>query len=222
MDHFEPILDAAIAPRADAGDGRHRALLQRTGKLHAGRPLSISARAPELQRPLVATGFNSIGIQSSGGAGMVLAQWIKDGHPPMDLNDVDIRRIHPFQSVNAAICATAPSRALGLLYAMHWPYRQFETARGVRRSPFHDRLMAAGACMGEVAGWERPNWYRAARASSREYRLFLWPAELVPLCRSGSQGAVRDAVALFDQSSFAKFLVEGRDAVSGAEPHLGQ
>ena len=86
--------------------------------------------APEVKNLYVATGFNSIGIQSSGGAGLVLSQWIKNGHPPMDVNGMDIRRIHPFQSVRSYVRDRAVE-SLGLLYAMHWPYRQAETARGV-------------------------------------------------------------------------------------------
>ena len=109
----------------------------------------------------MACGFNSIGIQSSGGAGKVLADWIVDGHPPMDLWDVDIRRMMPFQS-NPRYLRDRTVETLGLLYAMHWPFRQPETARGVRRSVLHDRLAARGACFGEAAGWERANWFAPA------------------------------------------------------------
>ena len=110
---------------------------------------------PEVKGLFVAAGFNSIGIQSSGGAGKVLADWIVDGRPPMDLWDVDVRRVMPFQR-NRSYLHDRTVESLGLLYAMHWPFRQPETARGVRRSPFHARLAARGACFGEVAGWEAP------------------------------------------------------------------
>ena len=116
----------------------------------------------------VAAGFNSIGIQSAGGAGKVLADWIVDGHPPMDLWDVDVRRMMPFQR-NRSYLHDRTVEALGLLYAMHWPYRQPETARGVRRSPVHDRLAARSACFGETAGWERANWF-APDGVTPEYR----------------------------------------------------
>ena len=92
------------------------------------------------------------------GAGKVLADWIVNGHPPMDLSDVDIRRFHPFQ-VNERYLYERTGEALGLLYAMHWPFFQPETSRGIRRSVFHDRLKDAGACFGEMAGWERANWF---------------------------------------------------------------
>ena len=104
-------------------------------------------------------------------------EWIVDGHPPMDLWDVDIRRMHAVPG-QPPTSTTAPSESSGLLYAMHWPYRQSETARGVRRSPLHDRLAARGACFGEVAGWERANWF-APQGVEPRIRLQLRAAELV-------------------------------------------
>ena len=97
-----------------------------------------------------------------------------------------------------------------MLYAMHWPFRQVETARGARRSAFHERLLALGACMGELSGWERPNWYGAPGSQpSYEYSFGHqnWFHNTAEECR-----AARDAVALFDQSSMPKFMVQGRDA----------
>ena len=161
MDHFEPILNAAIARVPLLETGRHRALLQRAGKLHAGRPLLSRRSAGGRRISIVATGFNSIGIQSSGGAGLVLSQWIKNGHPPMD---VSRRRHPPHPSLpvgQGAMCSDRTVESLGLLYAMHWPYRQAETARGVRRSPIHDRLKALGACV------RRGQWLGAARTGMR-------------------------------------------------------
>ena len=93
----------------------------------------ILGEAPELKKFFVAAGFNSIGIQSAGGAGKALAEWIVNGHPTMDLSDVDIRRFHPFQ-VNSKYLEERTSEALGMLYAMHWPFRQPETARPSRCS----------------------------------------------------------------------------------------
>ena len=106
----------------------------------------------------IAAGFNSIGIQSAGGAGMALAQWITDGKKPFDLGDVDISRMQPFQG-NKKYLFERSKETLGLLYADHYPYRQKASARGIRRSPFHSQLLEKGAVMGELAGWERANWY---------------------------------------------------------------
>ncbi len=169
----------------------------------------LLGEAPEVRNLYVAAGFNSIGIQSAGGAGRVLADWILDGHPPMDLWDVDIRRCMPFQR-NRRYLHDRTKESLGLLYAMHWPYRQAETARGVRRSILHDRLAARGACFGEVAGWERANWFAPA-GETAEYQYSYgrqnWFAHSAQEHR-----AVRDTAGLFDLSSFAKFLVQGADS----------
>ena len=166
--------------------------------------------APEVDGCFVAAGFNSVGIQSGGGVGWALADWIADRHPPMDLSSVDIRRTFPFQADPAYLAERIPE-SLGLLYAMHWPFYQYESARGRRMSPLHDRLAAAGAVFGETAGWERPNWY-ASDGQPKEYVYSYgkqnWWANAGEECR-----AVRERVALFDQTSFAKFTVDGPDAL---------
>ncbi len=184
MDHFEPILAHAI---------NRVPLLETAGiQLFFNGPESFTpddryylGEAPELKDLFVATGFNSIGIQSSGGAGLVLSQWIKNGHPPMDVSGMDIRRIHPFQS-NRSYVHDRAAESLGLLYAMHWPYRQPETARGVRRSPFYSYSEKLGAVFGEVNGWERPELVRPAR-HEEGVRVFLRPAELVSLRAGGGR-----------------------------------
>ncbi|WP_059411950.1 GcvT family protein [Cupriavidus basilensis] len=208
FDHFEPILTSA-AERVP--------VLQTTGiKTFFNGPESFTpddryllGETAEVKDLFVACGFNSIGIQSSGGAGKALAEWIRDRRPPVDLSDVDVRRMHPFQGTRTYL-RERTTETLGLLYAMHWPFRQFETARGARRSPLHDRLVAAGAVMGEVSGWERANWYAEPGAQAKyaySWGPQNWSENAARECR-----AVRDAVALFDQTSFAKFLVQGPDA----------
>ncbi|MBC7780108.1 MAG: FAD-dependent oxidoreductase [Proteobacteria bacterium] len=171
----------------------------------------ILGEAPELPGFFVAAGFNSVGIQSSGGAGKAIAEWIVRGHAPVDLWDVDIRRFSPFHG-GADYLRERTTETLGLLYDMHWPYRQYESARGVRHSALHDRLAAAGACFGEVAGWERPNWY-AAPGSAPRYA-YSYGRQNWFDASAAEHHAVRNAVGLFDQSSFAKFRLEGRDAES--------
>jgi 4-methylaminobutanoate oxidase (formaldehyde-forming) len=167
--------------------------------------------SPEVDRCFVAAGFNSVGIQSAGGVGWAIADWIVDGHPPMDLSAVDIRRAFPFQSEPAYLDARI-SESLGLLYAMHWPFRQYESARDVRLSPFHERFASAGAVFGEVAGWERPNWFATA-GEEPEYRYSYGKQNWFEA--SGREcHAVRHGVGLFDQASFAKWYVEGPDALA--------
>ena len=209
-DHFEPILESAL----------HRIpVLAETGvqTFFCG-PESFTpddryllGEAPELRNFYVACGFNSIGIGSSGGAGKMLAEWIVNGHPSMDLWEVDVRRMQPFQG-NARYLKERVVEGLGLLYDMHWPFRQFVTARGIRKSPLHDRLAAHWACFGEAAGWERPNWYAPQGVEPRyEYS---WERQNWFGYSAEEHRAVRERVGLIDQSSFGKILVSGPDAES--------
>lgn len=167
--------------------------------------------APEVDGCFVAAGFNSVGLQSAGGVGWVLADWIIDRHPPMDLTTVDIRRAFPFQGAPEYLAERIPE-SLGLLYAMHWPFRQYESARSQRKSPIHDRIQAAGAVFGEVAGWERPNWFGIdgqELAYKYSYGRQNWFEASGVECN-----AVRTAVGFFDQTCFVKLRVEGPEALS--------
>ncbi len=208
MEHFMPILEGAI----------HRIPALETAGIRTffNGPESFTpddryhlGEAPELRGFYVAAGFNSVGIQSSGGAGKALAEWIVEGAPPMDLSEVDIRRMEPFQG-NRKYLEVRAAEALGTLYAMHWPYRQFESGRGVRVTPLHERLKARGACFGEVAGWERANWF-APEGVEPKYEYSFGRQNWFDYA-AAEHKAVREAVGLFDQSSFAKFMVQGRDA----------
>ncbi len=208
FEHFEPVLEKAM----------HRvpALGEVGIQLFFNGPESftpddryILGEAPELSNLFVAAGFNSIGIQSAGGAGKVLADWIIKGHQPIDLWDVDIRRFQPFHG-NKAFLHDRTKESLGLLYQMHWPFRQYETGRGARHSILHDRVAAQGACFGEAAGWERPNWYgQPGETPSYEYS---YGRQNWFEASKAEHLAVRSQVGLFDQSSFSKYLVQGPDA----------
>jgi len=165
--------------------------------------------APNLKGFFVAAGFNSLGILSGGGVGFVMAHWIAHGNAPMDVWSVNIRRTHAWQN-NPRYLADRVVETLGIGYQDHWPYRQWATARGVKRSILHDRVAAAGACFGESAGWERPNWYaRPGQEPVYEYR---WGRQNWFENNAQEHRAVREAVGLFEQSSFAKILVQGREA----------
>ena len=170
----------------------------------------LMGEAPNLRNFFVAAGFNSLGILSGGGVGQVMAQWIVDGHPPMDLWSVNLRRMHAWQD-NDAFLQERIVEALGIGYQDHWPFRQWESARGVKKGILHDRLAAVGACFGEGAGWERPNWYATpGQAAVYEYA---WGRQNWFANSASEHTAVRERVGVFEQSSFAKLQVEGRDAV---------
>jgi glycine cleavage system aminomethyltransferase T/glycine/D-amino acid oxidase-like deaminating enzyme len=169
----------------------------------------LMGEAPNLKGFFVAAGFNSLGILSGGGVGQVMAHWIAHGSAPMDVWSVNIRRTHPWQN-NSRYLADRVVETLGIGYQDHWPFRQWSTARGVKRSILHERVAAAGACFGESAGWERPNWYaRPGQQPSYEYG---WGRQNWFDNHAQEHRAVREAAGLFEQSSFAKILVQGRDA----------
>ena len=207
--HFEPVLLDAM---------RRIPALEKAGiqKFFCG-PESFTpdvryhlGESAELEGCFVAAGLNSIGLQSAGGIGKVVSEWIRDRHPPVDLWEVDVRRNMPFQ-LNRKYLRARVSESLGLLYATHWPFRQYETARGVRKSVLHDRLASAGACFGEAYGWERANWFAPPGTAPRyaySYGRPNWFAH-----SAAEHRAVRAGVGLFDQSSFAKFRLEGADAL---------
>lgn len=207
-DHFAPILEMAT----------NRMPLFETAGIHTffNGPESFTpddryylGEAPEIGGYWIAAGYNSVGIASSGGAGMALAHWITEGEAPFDLWEVDIRRAQPFQK-NRRYLKERVSETLGLLYADHFPYRQMATSRGVRRTPLHDHLKARGAVFGEVAGWERANWFAEA-GQAAEYR-YSWQRQNWFENQRAEHLAVRNGVGLFDMSSFGKIRVEGRDA----------
>ena len=208
FDHFEPILAAAV---------NRMPMLEQAG-IHTffNGPESFTpddayhlGLAPGSDNVWVAAGFNSIGIQSAGGAGMALAEWMDSGEKPFDLGDVDISRMQPFQG-NKHYLFERSKETLGLLYADHFPYRQKATARGVRRTPFHHHLAAEGAVFGELAGWERANWF-ARDGQAREYN-YSWGRQNWFDNARDEHMAVRQNIGIYDMSSFGKIRVEGPDA----------
>ena len=102
---------------------------------------------------------------------------------------------------------------------MHWPFRQYETSRNVRLSPLHDRLVSQGACFGEVAGWERANWFAPPGVEPTYTNIRTANKTGLPIRRLSIR-AVRENVGLFDQTSFSKFLLQGKDAVSVLNRHV--
>ena len=209
-EHFRVLMEQAVV--------RIPALESAPVRRHVNGPESFTpdgryllGEAPECRNFFVAAGFNSIGIASGAGAGKSLAEWIVGGEPPMDLWDVDIRRMAPFQS-NPRYLRERTREMVGAAYAPHWPYLQPVTSRGVRRSALHDHLAARGACFGVVMGWERANWY-ASPGVEPVYRYSYGRQNWFPFS-AAEHRAVRDAVGLFDQSSFTKLRLEGPDSLA--------
>ena len=169
----------------------------------------ILGEAPECRNFFVAAGFNSVGIASAGGAGLALAEWITDGQPSSDLTAVDIRRFARFNGNNQWL-RDRVGEVLGLHYALPWPNREMETARPFRRSPAHHLLRDANACFGSRMGWERANFF--APPGERAVIEYGWGKQNWLPWSAAEQRAARRDVAVFDQTSFSKYLLTGPDA----------
>ena len=207
-DHFEPIMELAI--------GRVPALQTAGVKQFINGPESftpdgnfILGEAPELKNFYVGAGFNAFGIASAGGAGRALAEWIAGSEAPMDLWFVDIHRFgKPHQSVDWV--RTRTLEAYGKHYTMAWPFEEHHSGRPLRVSPLYGKLKEHGAVFGEKMGWERANWFAPAGVEATDiysYDRQNWFAHV-----GDEHRACREAVALFDESSFAKFSLVGNDA----------
>ena len=210
LDHFEPLMQQAIARVPALADAGIKQMLNGPESFTPDGNF-ILGLAPERDNVFVGAGFNAFGIASGGGAGMALAEWIRHGEPPFDLWPVDIRRFgKPHADVDWVRQRTLEAYAKH--YTMAWPHEENRSARPCRRSPLYDTLREQGACFGEKLGWERPNWFAdSAEAATDEYSFGRqnWFDAVGAEHRSA-----REAVALFDQSSFAKYRVSGKGATA--------
>jgi 4-methylaminobutanoate oxidase (formaldehyde-forming) len=171
----------------------------------------LMGETPELHNLFVLAGFNSVGIASAGGAGKYLAEWMLAGEQTMDLWSVDIRRFATWAN-DRAFLRERVAEILGLHYQMAWPNREFQTGRGLRKSPLHDQLAACGACFGSKNGWERPNWF--ARDGIPPVAEYSFGRQNWFDCHAAEHRAARENVAVFDQTGFSKYLFSGQDATA--------
>ena len=208
FDHFEPILEAAVNRMPMLAEAGIHTFFNGPESFTPDDAYHLGL-AHELDNFWIAAGFNSIGIQSAGGAGKALSEWMETGEKPFDLGDVDISRMQPFQG-NKTYLFERSKETLGLLYADHYPYRQKATARGIRRSPFHEHLKTQGAVFGETAGWERANWF--ADAGQKAAYKYTWKRQNWFENSAREHAAVRENVGIYDMTSFGKIRVEGPDA----------
>jgi len=210
LDHFGPVLIEAM---------ERLPILNDIGiKTYFNGPESFTpddryylGKVPYKDNIYVSTGFNSIGVQSAGGVGKVMAEWIANDKSAIDLWDVDVARVLDFQD-DTEYLRERSSETLGLLYSVHWPFYQFETSRNKIQSPLYKTLESEGACFGEAAGWERANWY-AKNGQKREYEYSYgrqnWFENVREECN-----AVRSNIGLFELTSFSKFIIKGKDVVN--------
>jgi len=208
QDHFEPLMAEALA--------RVPALETAGIKRFINGPESftpdgnfILGEAPELAGFYVGAGFNAFGIASAGGAGRALAEWIAAGEAPMDLWPVDIRRFGALHRDRGWVL-TRTLEAYGKHYTMAWPHEEYETGRPLRVSPLYERLKSQGACFGSKLGWERPNWFAPAGMEAKD--VYSYGRQNWFEAVGAEHRAARERAVIFDQTSFAKFLLLGRDA----------
>ncbi|MEM9044211.1 MAG: FAD-dependent oxidoreductase [Pseudomonadota bacterium] len=208
FDHFEQLVELALPRVPKLAEVGAKQLINGPESFTPDGNF-ILGEAPEMDNVFVGAGFNAFGIASGGGAGMALAEWVAKGEPPYDLWSVDIRRFgRPHQDTDWV--RTRTLEAYGKHYTMSWPSEENESGRPCRRSPLYDRLAAAGAVFGEKLGWERANWYAVPGEEARDVYTFARPNWHAPVGREHK--AAREAAALFDQTSFAKFVLKGPDA----------
>jgi sarcosine dehydrogenase len=207
-DHFEPLMAQALA--------RVPALETAGIKRFINGPESftpdgnfILGESAEVENYFVGAGFNAFGIASAGGAGRALAEWIVAGEAPMDLWPVDIRRFGQLHRDRHWVL-TRTLEAYGKHYTMAWPHEEYESGRPLRVSPLYDRLKAQGACFGSKLGWERPNWFVPAGMEARDVYSYGRQNWFEPV--GEEHRAARERVVIFDQTSFAKFLLIGPHA----------
>ena len=208
FDHFEQLIELAL-PRVPKLETVGVKQLINGPESFTPDGNFILGEAPEMANVFVGAGFNAFGIASGGGAGMALAEWVAKGAPPYDMWPVDIRRFgRPHTDTDWV--RTRTLEAYGKHYTMAWPSEEHESGRPCRRSPLYDRLKSAGAVFGEKLGWERPNWFAEPGEEARDIYTFGQPNWHGPVGREHT--AAREAAVLFDQSSFAKFILQGPDA----------
>ncbi|HEX9623973.1 MAG TPA: FAD-dependent oxidoreductase, partial [Streptosporangiaceae bacterium] len=212
-DHFSILMENAIARIPALADTGMKKLYNGPESFTPDNQFILGA-APELDNFYVGAGFNSVGIASAGGAGKALADWIVDGDPGRDLTVVDIRRFAAFNGNNRWL-RDRVGEVLGLHYAAPWPNRELETARPFRRSPAYHLLARAGACFGSKMGWERANVF--APAGQQAQVEYSWDKPNWLDWSVAEQRATRAAVAVYDQTSFSKYLVSGPRALAALQ-----
>lgn len=207
-DHFEQLMALAL-PRVPALESAGVKQLLNGPESFTPDGNFILGEAPEVKNYFVGAGFNAFGIAAGGGAGKALAQWIVAGEPPYDLWAVDIRRFgHPHHDTKWVRTRTLEMYAKH--YTMAWPFEEHASGRPLRRSPLYDTLKANGACFGEKLGWERPNWFAPKGVEPND--VYSFGRQNWFLHVGEEHKAVRERVGVFDQTSFAKFMLIGSDA----------
>ncbi|MCX6522834.1 MAG: FAD-dependent oxidoreductase [Actinobacteria bacterium] len=173
----------------------------------------VMGRAPELDNFYLATGF-LYGIAAGGGAGKMMAEWMLEGRPSLDLWPLDVRRF-AFHHTTRHFMRDRMVEMYAHHYKLSAPGSEKVTARGIRRSPLHDALAARNAVFGSRGGWERPNWFAPEGVEPVDRPSFGRPNWFEHV--GAAHQAIRNGVGLIDQSSFAKFEITGPGALAAVQ-----
>jgi 4-methylaminobutanoate oxidase (formaldehyde-forming) len=214
FDHFEEIMQQALARTPVLSTAGIKTLVNGPESFTPDGNF-ILGEAPEAKRVFVGCGFNAFGIASGGGAGWALAQWILEGDPPLDLWPVDIRRFAPSVHGDDAYTRERTLEAYAKHYTMAWPHEEYESARPLKTSRLYETLKAKGAAFGSKLGFERPNWFAPAGLRPRD--VYTYGRQNWFDAVGEEHRAARERVVIFDQSSFAKFEVSGKDAAAALD-----
>ena len=212
-EHFEPIMGEALHRIPGLETAEVRMLLNGPESFTLDGAF-LMGEAPEVPGFFMCCGMNSMGVASSGGAGRALADWVVDGDPGVDLTSVDVRRFARVRDTVTAVRDRAAEN-LSMHYAIDYPGHEFRSARNLRLSPLHERLTSQGGEFGDRGGWERPSWFQPKAGGISTDLRFGKPHWFD--CVAREHRAAREAVAVFDQTSFGKILVQGSDATSFLE-----
>jgi sarcosine dehydrogenase len=210
FDHFSPTMEWAMGRVPALADAGINQLINGPESFTPDGNF-ILGEAPELKNCFIGAGFNAFGIASGGGAGMALAEWVHTGQAPFDLWVVDIRRFgQPHQDTGWV--RTRTLEAYTKHYTMAWPFEEHHSGRPVRQSPLYPQLLAAGASFGEKLGWERPNWFADLTVGEQPIDTYTYGRQNWFTAVGREHQACREVAVVIDQTSFAKFVIQGPDA----------
>ena len=212
FDHFEQLMELSLG-RVPALENAGIRTLTNGPESFTPDGNFIIGEAPELKNFFVGAGFNAFGIAAGGGAGMALAEWVKNGEPPYDLWSADIRRFgRPHFDTDWV--RTRTMEAYSKHYTMAWPFEEHSSGRPCRKSPLYDVLTEQGACFGEKLGWERPNWFADVSKGETPKDVYSFERQNWFNAVGREHKSARETAVLYDQTSFAKFALKGPDAVA--------
>ncbi|MDM8553399.1 FAD-dependent oxidoreductase [Desulfococcaceae bacterium HSG7] len=211
MDHLEPLMENAINRVPELANAEIRRITT-TAEGFTPDNMYIMGEAPGMKKLYTACGMNSSGILCGAGVGKKTAEWIVEGYPKSGhIWEADNRRCFSWMMNTQWLKDRAPETP-GNLYGIHFPFKQFETGRNVRMSPFHDRLAERGACFGQLFGYERANWF-APEGVEPEYEYSFFRQNWFDYS-AAEHKAIREGVGIYDLSSMANFIMQGKDALS--------